>query len=50
MHFGSFKTNPFPTVCHYHYHYLENFAFDEVPQFLIAQHHRKIKMEKEWTF
>ena len=31
MHFGSLRTNPFSTVCHY----LENFIFDEAPQFLI---------------
>ena len=40
LHFESFRTNPFSTVCHY----LENFVFDEVQQFLIVQHHREINM------
>ena len=36
----SLRANAFSTVCHY----LENFIFDEVPQFLIVQHHREINM------
>ena len=48
MHFGSLRTNPFSTVCHY----LENFIFDEVPQFLIVQiAHLKAKflyIERLW--
>ena len=40
MHFGSLRTNPFSTACHY----LENVIFDEAPQFLIVLHHKEISM------
>ena len=46
MHFGFLRTNPFSTVCHY----LKNLVFDEVQQFLIAQHHRKTNMYKNEQF
>ena len=37
MHFESVRTNSFSSVCHY----LEDFVFDEVQQFLIVHHHGK---------